>query len=113
MLRIPAFVIALAALTALGCRTNEVANSAPDCTGFEPTSPEVVCVTGTVRYFTFEGGFWAIRGDDSTTYDPLDGLPREFRHAGLRVRLEARIRSDIGSFHMAGPIVEILDLRRL
>ena len=87
--------------------------TAPACSGFEPTTSDVVCVVGTVHYFTFEGGFWAVRGDDSTTYDPLSGLPADFQREGLRVRLVARIRSDLGSYHMAGPIVEILDIRRL
>ena len=89
------------------------APTAADCVGFTPSSPDMICVTGAAHYFTFEGGFWAVRGDNDTTYDPLGALPAEFRHDGLRVRLEARIRSDVGSFHMAGPIVEILDIRRL
>jgi hypothetical protein len=71
-----------------------------------------VCVTGTVRYFGFEGGFWAVRADNDTTYDPLDALPAPFRREGLRVRVEARIRH-LFSFHMAGPIIEILDIERL
>ncbi|HXO84509.1 MAG TPA: hypothetical protein VN803_03185 [Gemmatimonadales bacterium] len=87
--------------------------AAPDCIVFAPRSPETICVTGTVHYFTFEGGFWAIRGDDSITYDPVGALARDFQDDGLRVRLKARIRSDVGSFHMAGPVIEILDIRRL
>ena len=85
----------------------------PDCAGFQPTSPETICVTGTVHHYSFEGGFWAVRGDNNTNYDPLGGLPTSFQREGLRVRLEARIRSDVVSFHMAGPIVEILDIREL
>ena len=33
-----------------------------------PTAPEIpngtVRITGTVQYYTIEGGFWAVRGDD-------------------------------------------------
>jgi hypothetical protein len=58
-------------------------------------------------------GFWAVRGDDSTTYDPLGGLPTDFQHDGLRVRLEAKMRPDMASIHMAGPIVEIISIRPL
>lgn len=103
---------AFALITGLRCGALSGVEGA-DCMGFEPTNPEIICVTGTVRHFAFEGGFWAVRGDDSTTYDPLGGLPASFQREGLRVRLEARIRSDVGSFHMAGPIVEILDIREL
>ena len=109
VLRRASLVARLASLAALasacdGAPTETVAASCP---------VDAVCVTGTVRYMTFEGGFWAVRGDDGTTYDPLGGLPRDFQQDGLRVRLDARIRTDVGSFHMAGPIVEILALRRL
>jgi hypothetical protein len=99
----------VAMFVAFGCS----APTAADCVGFTPTSPDMICVTGAAHYYALEGGFWAVRGDDDTTYDPLGALPTEFRHDGLRVRLEARIRSDVVSFHMAGPIVEILDIRRL
>ena len=72
-----------------------------------------ICVDGTVRFFTFEGGFWAVRGDDSTTYDPVGRLPTDFRKEGLRVHLQARMRTDLGSYHMAGPIVDIVSIRQL
>jgi hypothetical protein len=74
---------------------------------------DVVRVDGTVRHYDFEGGFWAVRGDDSTTYGPLGGLPAAFQQDGLRVFLEAKIRSDMGGIHQAGPIVEIITIRRL
>ena len=68
---------------------------------------------GTAEFYNFEGGFWAIRGDDNVTYDPIGGLPAEYRESGLRVHLRARERTDVGSVHMAGPIVEIISLRKL
>ena len=113
MYRLSCLLVALAGMATQGCRDVTASTGAPDCTVFEPSAPETICVTGTVHYYTLEGGFWAIRGDDNITYDPLGALPNDFRHEGLRVRLEARIRSDVLSFHMAGPIVEILDIRRL
>ena len=78
-----------------------------------PDDPNLIAVNGTVRFMTFEGGFWAIRGDDNVTYDPLGGLPAAFQSEGLRVRIEARRRSDMVSLHMAGPIVEIISINKL
>ncbi len=78
-----------------------------------PDDPNLVAVNGTVRFTTFEGGFWAIRGDDNVTYDPLDGLPAAFQSEGLRVRIEARRQNDMASVHMAGPIVEIISIKKL
>jgi hypothetical protein len=78
-----------------------------------PADPDVVRVNGTVRFMTFEGGFWAVRGDDNVTYDPLNGLPAAFQIEGLRVRLEARPKPDAASIHMAGPIVEIVTIAKI
>ena len=71
-----------------------------------------ICVSGTIRHFGFEGGFWAVRGDDSVTYDPVGGVPQDFQSEGLRVHLIARERRDMSGIHMAGPIVEIISIRR-
>jgi hypothetical protein len=78
-----------------------------------PSDPDVVEVTGTVRFITIEGGFWAVKGDDAITYDPLGGLPAAFQSEGLRVRIEARRRNDLASVHMTGPIVEILTINKV
>lgn len=68
--------------------------------------------TGTIVHFRFEGGFFAIRGDDGVTYDPLN-LAEQYERHGLRVRFTAKLRTDVGSFHLAGPMVEILEIDRL
>jgi hypothetical protein len=78
-----------------------------------PSDPNLVTVNGTVRFMTFEGGFWAIRGDDNVTYDPLGGVPPAFQSEGLRVRIEARRRNDMASVHMAWPMVEIISITKL
>lgn len=81
-----------------------------------PTAPQLppgaIQVTGTVRYFTLEGGFWAVRGDDGVTYDPMNGLGSEFQRENLRVTLIAKVRNDMGGIHMVGPIVEVLSIKR-
>ena len=64
-------------------------------------------------HYELEGGFWAVRGDGGTTYDPMNGLPSDFQKDGLRVLLEARILSDMAGVHQVGPIVEIISLQRL
>jgi hypothetical protein len=68
--------------------------------------------TGAVTYYALEGGFWAIRGDDSVTYDPTN-LDKSYWTQGLRIRFRALLRKDLGGVHMVGPIVEILEITRL
>ena len=65
------------------------------------------CVTGTIVYETIEGGFWAIRGDDGTTYDPTS-LADQYKTQGLRVAATIVVRPDLASFHAVGPIVDVV-----
>ena len=82
-----------------------------------PTSPTGTVVvrgdiargTGSVRFLSFEGGFFAIRGDDGVTYDPTN-LPSGFERDNLRVRFEARILRDRGGIHQVGPIVDVMSI---
>ena len=90
-----------------GCSSNTGPSKLP---GVE-VSGDFVTGTGTVTFYSFEGGFYAIRGDDEVTYDPLN-LPDAFKRDGLRVFFQARIRRDLASFHMVGPVVEILKVER-
>ena len=74
-----------------------------------PTPSETV---GTVLYFDLEGGFYAIRGDDHATYDPVN-LPTDFQRNGLRVIATLRPLSGVYSFHQVGTIVEVVAIRPL
>ena len=80
-----------------------------------PTAPELppgaIQVNGTVRYIALEGGFWAVRGDDGVTYDPMNGLAPAYQRENLRVTLVAKVRNDLGGIHMVGPIVEVLSIQ--
>ncbi len=68
--------------------------------------------TGTVVWNPVEGGFYMIRGDDGKSYDPVN-LPTSYQKADLRVRFRARVRTDLASYHMSAPLVEILSIDRL
>ena len=80
-----------------------------------PTAPDVppgaIHVVGTVHFFNIEGGFWAVRGENGVTYDPIGGLAPAFQRENLRVRMIAKIRTDLGGIHMVGPLVEILSIQ--
>jgi hypothetical protein len=79
-----------------------------------PASPDApigsIRVTGTVQHYMVEGGFWAVRGDDGVTYDPLGALPAALQREGLRVVMVAKTRNDLAGIHMVGPIVEIIEI---
>jgi hypothetical protein len=66
---------------------------------------------GTVRYLSFEGGFYGIVGDDGKNYDPIN-MSQEFKVDGLRVKFTANI-TDYLSFHMWGYVVQLLSIEKL
>jgi hypothetical protein len=74
--------------------------------------PDVIVLTGTIRFFALEGDFFAIRADDGKTYDPIN-LPPDYQKDGLRVRVRARLRADMLGVHMVGPIIEILSIDKV
>jgi hypothetical protein len=98
-----------------GLRTLLLAASILSAACTSPTAPGLppgaIQVNGTVGYFPLEGGFWAVRGDDGVTYDPMNGLAPEFQRNDLRVTLVAKVRNDVGGIHMVGPIVEVLSIK--
>ena len=67
---------------------------------------------GTVKFIDLEGGFYGIVGDDGKKYDPLN-LSKDFQQDGLRIRFEAKPRSDVVGIHQWGAIVEITRVEKL
>ena len=70
---------------------------------------EIVKIRGTVVHKNVEGGFFAIEGDDGRVYDPIN-LPDRFKKDGLKVKVNAKLRNDMGSIHMVGDIIEIVEI---
>jgi hypothetical protein len=80
-----------------------------------PTPPAeatgtAMTITGVVRHFEVEGGFYAIRGDDSVTYDPVN-LPADFQKDGLAVEAVVRPKTNVMSIRQVGTIVEVERIR--
>ncbi|MEL6670645.1 MAG: hypothetical protein AAFR61_00490 [Bacteroidota bacterium] len=69
-------------------------------------------VTGTVTYVDISGGFWGIEGDDGQKYQPVDGLPAQYRKEGQRI--EAKVSPSQGfSLFMWGRDVKINNIKEL
>jgi parallel beta-helix repeat protein len=66
---------------------------------------------GTVKYLSFEGGFYGIVGDDSKNYDPIN-MPQEFKVDDLRVQFTANL-THYASVHLWGHVVNLFSIERL
>lgn len=110
-------VIALAIVAVAGCMQLEnqsgdqgdQAAAAASGTGAALPQSDMMELQGTVVHKDLEGGFFAIDGDDGRTYDPIN-LPEAFKRNGMRVKATVRVRDDVGSIHMIGDVIEIVDI---
>lgn len=66
---------------------------------------------GTITYLGFEGGFYGIATGKEGSWDPIN-LPSEFMKDGLRVKFRAKLRKDLGSFHMWGVLIELISIEK-
>ena len=80
-------------------------------TSKQPDTPvgDIVKFRGTVVHKDVEGGFFVIESDDGRVYDPIN-LPDRFKKHGLKVNVAAKLRNDMGSIHMVGDIIEIVEI---
>lgn len=76
---------------------------------FNANCQDEITVTGTVKYLSFEGGFFGIAGDDGKNYEPRN-LIEEFQKDGLKVRVTGIIRTDIMSYRQWGEILDITEI---
>ncbi|MBD3320441.1 MAG: hypothetical protein GF350_05020 [Chitinivibrionales bacterium] len=79
------------------------------CQESEVVPPRTKVITGTVRHFSEEGGFYGIEGDDGENYKPVN-LSASFQRDGLKVKIMARIIRGKLLTQGWGTPVEILDI---
>ena len=77
-----------------------------------PSQADTLELQGAVVHKDLEGGFFAIDGDDGRTYDPVN-LPESFKKNGMRVKATVRVKKNVGSIHMVGETVEIVNIVEL
>ncbi len=80
--------------------------------GGSQNSTDVIKGTGTVEFIELEGGFYGIVADDSQKYDPIN-LAKEFQTDGLRVRFEAKLRTDVATIRQWGKTIEITKIEKV
>jgi len=72
---------------------------------------DVVQITGRIKRFSYEGGFYGIEGDDGKVYKPLR-MEYSFQVEGLRVKVKARLIEGELLTHGWGTPIEILEIKR-
>jgi D-arabinose 5-phosphate isomerase GutQ len=63
-------------------------------------------VTGIIERKGLGPGVWALISDSGETYE-LQKTPSELRKVGLKVTITGETRSDVMTFAMIGPVLEV------
>jgi len=75
------------------------------------TEPLVVSGTGTIHPSSLCSA-WFVVADSGTGYE-ITRMPEAFQENGLRVRFTLKIRYDLASVCMAGPIADVWTITKL
>ena len=75
------------------------------------TDPGTVAGTGTIRTASVCNS-WFVVADSGTGYE-ITRMPEAFQHEGLRVRFTLKLRYDVASICMSGPIADVLSISKL
>ncbi len=62
---------------------------------------EVISKTGTVKYFSFEGGFFGIAGDDGINYDPIN-LDQDYKKDNLKIKFKGKYKDRYDEYKKLG-----------
>ena len=63
-------------------------------------------ITGTIDKQGFGFGTWALIAEDGKTYELKEPDPK-LQQSGIQVKIEGKIREDIMTIAMIGPVLEI------
>lgn len=111
-----AFVFILLLFSLVGCgegveRPEDIRETKTGYGGSAEQEEAVIEIMGTIVYKEFEGGFYAIEGNDGEQYDPAN-LPEAFQQEGLSVVVTARKKTDLMTTRMFGTVIEILEIQK-
>ncbi|PSB19504.1 hypothetical protein C7B65_11340 [Phormidesmis priestleyi ULC007] len=65
-----------------------------------------ITVKGVIDRKGFGAGTWAIDSEQGETYE-IHNPPSELQKKGLKVKIEGKIRDDIMTLAMIGPVLEV------
>jgi hypothetical protein len=77
-----------------------------DPTSDRDTTGEIMTFTGTIEKKGFGFGTWALVTDAGETYE-LKDPPKELQQSSIKVEIQGRIREDVMTIAMIGPVLEI------
>jgi hypothetical protein len=69
-------------------------------------------ITGTIEKKGFGFGTWALVAEDGKTYE-LKDAPKELQQEDIKVEIQGKIREDIMTIAMIGPVLEIESFKAL
>jgi hypothetical protein len=70
---------------------------------------QTITIEGTIQWIEMGTGTWGLVTDSGETYE-LYGISLDPAQEGLRVEIQGRIREDVMTLAMIGPVLEVQEL---
>lgn len=67
----------------------------------------VTTVEGTMQWVDLGTGVWTLVAATGPTYELRGNIPAALKNSGVKARIEGRIRNDVMTIAMVGPVLEI------
>jgi hypothetical protein len=67
----------------------------------------MITVEGRIQRSSMGMGTWTLVATDGTTYELLKGAPKELLQPDLTVCVKGKIREDVMTLAMVGPVLEV------
>ena len=105
------FPILIGLMFISSCNTSEDSSSIIEPFNDNSIENANLKIYGHVVYYTIEGGFYAINEESDKVYEPIH-LPERFQIDGLKVYVEAKRRTDLGSRRQVGEVIQISTIKQ-
>ncbi len=66
-----------------------------------------ITVTGTIQHRDLGPGAWALVTDEGGTYEIFKGADKKLLKSGQKVEIEGKVREDVMTIAMIGPVLEV------
>lgn len=66
-----------------------------------------ITVEGKIQRSSLGSGTWALISNQGETYEIYKGAPKDLLKDGLEVKVEGKVRDDVMTLAMIGPVLEV------
>jgi sarcosine oxidase gamma subunit len=64
-------------------------------------------ITGTIKSIDLGPGSWSVITESGEKYELMQPIAKDLKQAGAKVKLKGKVRDDVMTLAMSGPVLEV------